>query len=597
MDRSFKNFIQNSPLFNHIAPETLNEVVELFEYRRLLRGETLFQINDPGDAFYILLSGRLQVIQGRPVAELLPGDSFGELALLSNKPRSATIRAQRDSELGRLHKDHFEMILKNHPEVAVEIIKVMGSWLDLSEPGLPHRIGGIFTCIELTSDPLCGEVLDDLVAQLTLKRTTHCFSTQHLPAQFLRRPGSKSEDDIANGNFNDEMLSRWISEKEQQGHFVLLACSPQPSQWRDFCLRQADRIMLLAMSEQFELKTSPPASPPGLPPPERDLILIHRTNAARPQNTSKWLTAMELNRHHHIRRDIPGDIERLAREISHEANAVVLGGGGARSFAQIGVLKAMESLGISVDRIAGTSMGAIIAAQYADGYSPDEMLALNNDIWVKNKPHKAFTLPVSSLLTAGRAKRLTQNVFGERDIEDLWLDFFCVSSDLTRLDAMRHQTGKIWSALLASGAIPGICSSIISEEGSLLVDGGLIDNLPVAAMRDKHNGRVIAIDVASDKGLLPHWQDTIPPNGLSALWHHINPFKKDKPHPHIFKLFTHTATLASKMNSEHSRKLADLCIMPNCSSHGLMQMSNLESLVSRGYESAMPILENWLSDL
>ncbi len=588
MDRQFKTFIKNSALFNHIESETLDEVVDLFQYQRLLRGETLFRKGDSGDAFYILLSGRLQVIDDKPVAELSTGESFGELALINDSPRAATIKALRDSELGRLHKSHFEQILKNHPEVAVEIIKVMGGWLGSGPRFARKHSSSIVTVVELDEKRLSFQWLSSLTSELQKTGGAHYICEEKLDKQFYHENG-----EVSSGYFREERFARWLSGQEEHYRTIILHCTAQPSKWRDFCLRQADKVFYLVdpltPCEHLKLKFPPDK----LPEQVHELVLLHPKGAARPQNTRNWLSQISLSRHHHIRMENSRDLHRMCREVTSCTHAVVLGGGGARSFAQIGVLKAMESLGIGVDRIAGTSMGAIIGAQYADGYTPDEILELNIDIWERNKPHKAFTLPISSLLTAGRAKRLIQNVFGERDIEDLWMDFFCISSDLTRLQSRCHETGKIWWSLLASGAIPGICSSIISDDGSLLVDGGLIDNLPVGVMNEKHEGTIFAVDVASDSGLSPNWQNTIPPNGLRALWHHVNPFSKAKPHPHIFKLFTHTVTLASKINSETSRQLADLCITPDCQGHGLMQMDNLASLMTKGYESAMPVLEAW----
>ncbi|MEO1192428.1 MAG: patatin-like phospholipase family protein [Pseudomonadota bacterium] len=591
MDRQFKAFIKDSALFNHIESETLDEVVDLFQYQRLLRGDTLFKKGDSGDAFYILLSGRLQVIDDKPVAELSTGESFGELALINDSPRAATIKALRDSELGRLDKNHFEQILKNHAEVAVEIIKVMGGWLGSGPRFARKHSSSVVTVVELDEQRLSVQWLPSLTSELQKVGSAHYICEQTLDNQFCN-----DDDEVSAGSFREERFARWLSEQEEHYRTIILHCTARRSRWRDFCLRQADRVLYLAdpltPCERLKLKSPPDRVPEQV----HELVLLHPRGAARPQNTRSWLSQISLSRHHHMRMGNNQDLHRMCRELNLCTKAVVLGGGGARSFAQIGVLKAMETLGIGIDRIGGTSMGAIIGAQYADGYTPDEILEINIDTWERNKPHKAFTLPISSLLTAGRSKRLIQNVFGERDIEDLWMNFFCISSDLTQLQSRCHETGKIWWSLLASGAIPGICSSIISDDGSLLVDGGLIDNLPVGVMNEMHEGTIIAVDVASDSGLSPNWQHTIPPNGLRALWHQVNPFSKAKPHPHIFKLFTHTLTLASKINSETSRQLADLCITLDCQDHGLMQMESLASLMTKGYDTAMPVLEAWQKD-
>ena len=108
-----------------------------------------------------------------------------------------------------------------------------------------------------------------------------------------------------------------------------------------------------------------------------------------------------------------------------------LGGGGARGFAHIGSLRALEEAGIPVDVVAGTSMGANIAAQAAMGWSPDRMVEVNRRIWIEIAPQKKFTLPVVSILGSKKALECGRLMYDDYDIEDLWLPFYCVSSNLT----------------------------------------------------------------------------------------------------------------------------------------------------------------------
>lgn len=590
MDQSFKRFIQDLPLFRKLPLVVLDELVDLFEYQKLLRGETLFQQGDTADSFYILLSGRLQVIRKKPVAELTPGDSFGELALIGDQARSATIIGQRDSELGKLHRHDFDAILKAYPEISVELLKVVGSWLTTEEKFNSNKVSGIVTMVLLDRDAK-AKSLPGLVAQsLKALGATHHLTLENLAQYFNWDSHSTSQHQ----QFREEEVARWLSEHEQAGDFILLETTDEPSRWRDFCLRQADRIMFITNQQSAPGAQSFERLPDSNVETLRQLVLVHSDAQSGPTATAQWLSHHNVNSHFHIRIDQQKDIQRLAREIAKKSVAVVLGGGGARSFAQIGMLKAMEELGIPVDKVSGVSMGAIIAAQYADGYSSDEILKLNIEAWLKGKPHKGFTLPISSLLSASRASELAKVVFGHRHIEDLWLPFFCVSTDLTTLAARYHYSGEIWTALLASGAIPGICSSIISENNTLLVDGGLLDNLPVERMKQQHEGKVIAVDVATDKGLLPNVKGPIPPNGFKALWQQITANKNRRPFPHIFKLMMHTVTLASKVNSEKSRQVADLCLNLKCNDYGLMEMRNLEALAETGYSESYPVLEAWL---
>ncbi len=587
MTLDLKTCLAQSPLFNQLDAASLDELHAAFEYRHLSRGETLFRRGEVGDAFYFLASGRLQIIKDSVVGELTPGDTFGELALIGEQTRAATIVAARDSELGRLPKQQFQQLLKNHQSIAIELIKLLGEHLNQQQNGEESHSCTVVTLVTLSSHPSVKSLPQTLSRLLASdKRTCHID-----PEQLSQQLWSGADEMLANdSNSYNERLSRWLSEQEQNSDYILLQTCDTPSVWRDFCLNQADKTLYLTDDSVSSLAL-PISSDKAV---ESELVLLHESSTIRPIDTHKRLQQCKVKRHHHIRQGSESDIQRLARDIKGESIAVVLGGGGARSFAHIGVLKAMEELNIPIDRIAGTSMGAILGAQYADGYSPDQMLLLNEEIWVRQKPHKDFTLPISSLLSANRAKQQTKGVFAERHIEDLWLDFFCVSTDLTKLKPYHHRQGLVWSALLASGAIPGVCSSIVSDEGSLLVDGGILDNLPVGAMREQHKGPVIAVDISSDKGLKPGVTDTIPPNGWQALWHYLNPFNKKRRFPHIFKLISHTATLTGTVNAQTSRQLADLCLTPDCRGHGLMEMKRLDQLVENGYREAMPKLQQWL---
>ena len=122
------------------------------------------------------------------------------------------------------------------------------------------------------------------------------------------------------------------------------------------------------------------------------------------------------------------DFARLARFLAGRAIGLVLGGGGARGFAHIGILRALREANISIDMVGGTSMGASIAAQYALGWSPRRMLEENRRVWVKLRPQKDYTLPIVSLLSSRIAVRCARLMYGDTQIEDLWLRFFCVSS-------------------------------------------------------------------------------------------------------------------------------------------------------------------------
>ena len=144
---------------------------------------------------------------------------------------------------------------------------------------------------------------------------------------------------------------------------------------------------------------------------------------------------------------------RLARLVSGNGTGLVLGGGGARGFAHLGVWRALRELGVEVDAIGGASIGAPLGAGMALQIPDDELLPLTAELF-----HDLldYTVPVVSLVKGERITRNITKLFAPDDVRDLWLPFFCVSTNLTRSRVEVHDRGDLATAIRASVAIPGI---------------------------------------------------------------------------------------------------------------------------------------------
>ena len=144
-------------------------------------------------------------------------------------------------------------------------------------------------------------------------------------------------------------------------------------------------------------------------------------------------------------------------------------------------------------------MGSIIAGQYAMGLDPNEMVELNGRI-TRLKPFNEYTLPFISLLRTRKIEQAAQLSFGERNIEDFWLPYFCVSTNLATAAMVVHDRGPAWLATRASGSLPGIALPVVLGN-QLLVDGGVINNVPADVMRQRWNGAVVAVNVSPREDL------------------------------------------------------------------------------------------------
>ena len=236
----------------------------------------------------------------------------------------------------------------------------------------------------------------------------------------------------------------------------------------------------------------------------RELVLLHEGHDPAPGSTTPLLAGGLYGHHHHVRLDIHADIDRLARLLTGHAVGVVMAGGGARAFTHIGVVKALRQSGVPIDLVGGTSMGAIVAAGVASRWNDEELNERFRRAFVDTNPLNDYTVPLISLFSGRRVTRLLRAAFGEKDIEDLVLSFYCMTANLTTSDADIHTVGRLWRWLRASVAIPGVMPPF-NEAGEVHVDGGVIDNFPVRAMRRLGRGVTIGVDIGLSTGRATVW--------------------------------------------------------------------------------------------
>jgi NTE family protein len=184
---------------------------------------------------------------------------------------------------------------------------------------------------------------------------------------------------------------------------------------------------------------------------------------------------------------------------------LALSGGGARGLAHIGVLKVLEREGIPVDLLAGTSMGGLIAAGYAAGFDPAylEQEALRMSRWRKLLPLVDRSLPGLGLVKGERVRDYLASQFGETTFDQLRIPLALVAVDLLSGEEVVLQSGMVAEAVRATVSLPGVFAPF-PLDGRLLVDGGLLNNLPVDVVQGMGAEAVIAVNVSADVELLPY---------------------------------------------------------------------------------------------
>jgi predicted acylesterase/phospholipase RssA/CRP-like cAMP-binding protein len=582
-------------VFQDLDTAALHEIAAVMEPINLPGGVMLFDQGDSGDTLYIVAHGRLQVsVPGarggrRVVAELGRGESVGEMALLTGERRSARVAAIRDSVLLALSRAAFAQVVERHPRVLLQLARQLVDRLKESLRGAPSRHSLSTVCVvpAIPGIPVSGFCAQLAQALSALSPTVHLTAATARAA--LSVPAEVPTLDVGR---DDTRLIAWLNEQEELNVYVVYEPDPRDSGWSQLCERQADRILLLARSTDV-----PPEVPvvldkhAGAGTTRRELVLM---NASGPVagGTLRWLRAFPaIAGWHHVTEGSSVDIQRVARLIAGQGVGLMLGGGGARSFAHIGVLRAMREAGIMVDVIGGVSGGAIVGAQLAAGATPEEIKDRARAEFIGRGSLLDFTVPVVSLIRGDRFKNMLTRMYGERNIEDLPQRFFCHSANLSQGSMRIHDRGTVWKAVGASMSIPGI-GPPVCENGDLLIDGSVLTNLPVDIMRDVCQGRVVAIDVSADRDLSVDrsWEEFPSPGRLliARPWR-----RRGLRIPTILEILFRGAMLSSIVGERNVRELVEFYMRPPLSGVGLLDFKSLDRVEQAAYRYAVEALKQW----
>lgn len=477
-------FLRHADLTATLDHEGRRALAADLEAVEILGGTYLMNQGETGDAMYFLVHGRLGAVLDTDdgpqlVGHIFPGAVVGELALLGDVPRLASVVALRDSRLLRLSKEAFERVSARHPAILRTITRTVVH--RLAERGTVDRPPS--KTIAVLGIGLSPTDADAVVATLLAA---------------LGRHGTVGVV-VVDDQTDPSSMGGALHAAEDANAFVLLTGAVREEQV-SWTLRSADAALVVTTAGQaVDLGAAgPPLADLARDPlvaPQIHLVVLHEGRTP-PAGTGRWLDAVGTQSAFHLNM-AGGDGLRLARFLAGKAVAVALGGGGARGFAHLGVLRALDEADVAIDVIGGTSIGALVAGLYAMGWDADEREERALEALSRSGPLFAVTLPVLSLSSAAKLQSLLTDprYFGERQIEDLWLPYCCVSADLTTAQPVIHERGSLAFSVRASASLPGVLPPVVMGD-RWLVDGGVLDNLPITSVRQRNgDGPVIAVDI------------------------------------------------------------------------------------------------------
>jgi NTE family protein len=530
-------------------------------------GSTLFGAGDPADDLYFLQAGRLGSFRREEGQEqqflgvIRPGEPAGEMSLIAGTPHTAAVVALRDSEVLALSREAFFEAADRTPGVMTELARLMILRTREAKPsavGAPSAYG--FIAIDH------GPPIRAIVGQIAAEVQRLGYSIRVVGAEAVGAP------------------TEWFSNLEADHDFVLYAAEHGEEAWKPIVGRQVDRLFWIGAGDHKPPATIPRyASEPLQAQQLVDLILIQPDGRRMPQGSEAWMDATAAARLFHVRPHDRADIARMARVLTGQSVGLVLSGGGARAYAHVGAVRALREVGVPIDFIGGVSMGAMVGAGVALGWTDEEMDRRIRDAFVSSSPIADIAFPMIALSGGERVRARLEENFGDIQMADLPLPFFCVSSNLTTGAYHLHRQGPLRRALRASIALPGVLPPV-TEGGDVLVDGAVIKNFPADVMHAFHLGPVVGVDVSRGRSITAADIDN-PPSIfewlLSGKW---------LQGPPIVALLMRAATVSTGRDLAASREATDVLVLPKVDRIDIRNWKAYEPAVAAGHAATLEAL-------
>jgi NTE family protein/lysophospholipid hydrolase len=565
----------------------LNDLADALSFDHVAGGTQIYREGAQSDSMLFVISGGLRVSRQvgdgqRLYNEVRPGQSVGEVGLILQQPRSADVTAIRDSTLAFLSLASYETLLVRHPLALNRVFTKAVHHFMRHVPSAQQHYAHSVAVVPLHEGADADEVARGLAEALSRMGSVHV----------LRRSADQPV------LYDAQHAGAQVDELEGAHDFLVYEADASVSGWTRRAFRQADQVIYVAMPGAAQTISDIERGldrEPGAHLKRKHLVLLHADGEGAPRDVDKWRGVREFERVYPVRSGHDGDFARLARFLTGTAVGVVLGGGGARGFAHVGVLRALEERGIPVDLIGGNSMGALIGAQYACGV-PLEEIRVRTQAFAAGG--ERLTLPLVSLVSGRRVERDLHRMFGDTTVEQLWLPFFAAACNLSKGSTQVQDQGPLWRAVLASNSPAGLFPPVL-ERGDLLVDGAILDNVPVQAMRmrlgtplekRRGNGTIIAIDVDVQKG------PTAPP-GLARLsmWSALRAYLAPgpQPWPNIATILYSAGHIGGAAQRGRTIAQADLYLEPPVDQFPLMGYRRSGDIAEVGYRHAIESIDKW----
>ena len=559
-------------IFGQFSQECFDRAEEGVIWKNLDAGEEL----KGGDEYFCMVHGRLNLVaaDGSVLKELAPGQLIYRIRLMADYPGSRIV-SQRDCLLAGISG-------KKHLELCQTSMVYLTAFLnDLEQPLRIEDSSHLVIGRTVALVPHRADTQTEKFAHSVIGRLEN--SERIL---ILDKKAASEQTGIIDFDCIDSAiagrLAWWFDSLEREYRHVIFIADAEPTPWTKLCIRAADQIVTVASATSNpDLSEVERTLLQGIAPERKALILTYEKADDEPKNTKFWLEQREGLFHFHVRLPVTQDLDRVLRFFSGKAVALVLSGGAGRGYTHLGVLRAMHELGIPIDIIGGASAGACIAAAHAVGWDHEKSLKL-----LPPKMKKAFSRPamnpLKSILITRYFDKTIREIVPEVDIEDLRIPFFSVATKLKKAESFVFRRGSLQVAVASSGRVPGLLAPL-KHLDDYLVDGGMLDNLPIDAVRGiSRYCSIIAVDIAGPVIGNDDSPTSLLDTGLDLSY--------------VLRRITVLGSLRH-IQSALLRTKTDLYMTPPVEQISMINfgLKNAKRAEKLGYDHCMPILQNWWS--
>jgi len=461
--------------------------------RRVARGEFLIEQDSSAETLYIVNFGLFDVkhvADGLPVAVIGAGQLIGEIGFFAGAPRTASVIAARDSEVLEINRAEFDALTARVPEILHAVTRALGKRLvrlaaNVRDSEMRHSHGAL----RMVAIVPAGSAI---ISREFLARLRETISAR-------ARAGFLTADDVAEkfqGAAGDRYaLANWLSDMERHYDLVVCVADFSLTNWTQAALRASDQVLFVAGESPVALNPVESLALELFPKARRRLIRVEARRSRFGAPSAPWRRLRDVFMTHHVALQDDEDFQSLERFLAGEAIGYVAGGGGAFGPAHIGIFQAFRENGMVFDIHGGSSVGAAMAATFSLLMEPGATKVAVEEMFVRRRAFKRLTFPRYGLLDHGVFDEELRLQYGLGAIEDLWKPYFAVATDLSTYSMRVMREGPLWQAIRASGAIPGVLPPFFDDAGHMLVDGGIMDNVPVAAMNSLKIGPNLIVDL------------------------------------------------------------------------------------------------------